>query len=81
MPREMSAMPKFPFFNTLLPIVEKDGTSNRTFYAWCHQVWMALTNTQAKINAPTGGETVDAEARQAISDIIQALEKFGITKE
>lgn len=81
MVREMSAMPKFPMYNALLPITEEDRTSNRTFYAWCHQVWKTLTNTQAKISAPSGGETVDTEARQAISDIIQALEKFGITKE
>ena len=81
MAREMSAMPKFPMFNTMLPIVEEDRTSNKVFYTWCRNVWQALTNQQAKITAPTGGDTVDTEARQAINDILQALENFGITKE
>ncbi len=34
---------------------------------------------QAKINDPTGGATVDAEARTAIVAIIDALEAHGIT--
>lgn len=74
-------MPKFPIFNVNMPIVENDGTANRTFYKFCYDLWKSVTNTQAKITAPTGGETIDTEARQAINDIIQSLEKYGITKE
>ena len=32
-----------------------------------------------KITDPTGGATIDAEARAAINDIIDALENVGIT--
>lgn len=81
MAREMSVMPKIPMYNVVMPIVEQDGTANRTFYKFCYDLWKSLTNQQAKITAPTGGNTVDAEARQAINDIIQSLEKYGITKE
>lgn len=81
MVKETSVMPKTPIFNVNMPIVEKDGTANRTFYKFCYDLWKTLTNQQAKITAPTGGTTVDAEARQAISDILQTLENFGITKE
>jgi len=77
----MSAMPKISMFNATYPIVENEGIANRPFYTWCYNVWKFLTNQQAKISTPTGGDTVDVEARQAINDIIQALEKFGITKE
>lgn len=34
---------------------------------------------QAKISDPSGGTTVDTEARTAINSIIDALEAFGLT--
>lgn len=34
----------------------------------------------AAISEPSGGSTVDAEARQAISDIISALQSLGLTQ-
>lgn len=33
---------------------------------------------QAAITAPTGGATIDTQARTAINDIITALETFGL---
>lgn len=41
---------------------------------------VVASGTQAsKINDPSGGTTVDAEARTAINAIIDALEAFGIS--
>jgi len=34
---------------------------------------------QAAITAPSGGATIDAEARTAISDLITRIKNFGIT--
>ena len=34
---------------------------------------------QSKINDPSGGSTIDSEARTAISSIIDVLEAFGFT--
>lgn len=34
-----------------------------------------------RINSPQGGETIDVEARQAIEQIIQTLQNYGLTKE
>ena len=39
----------------------------------------ASVTTQSKINDPSGGATVDTEARTAINAIINALEAFGLT--
>lgn len=75
-------MPDFPIFNARSAIVEGDGTPSRTFYAFCRQVWDKLNkDKQANIAVPSGGEVVDVEARQAIEQIINTLEKYGITKE
>jgi hypothetical protein len=38
----------------------------------------SLAARQSAITAPTGGGTVDAEARTAINTIITALETFGL---
>ena len=40
---------------------------------------LASGTKQAKINDPSGGTTIDAEARTAINLVIDALEVFGIT--
>ena len=40
---------------------------------------LASGTEQAKINDPSGGTTIDAEARTAINLVIDALEVFGIT--
>lgn len=37
-----------------------------------------VANQGAAITAPTGGATVDAEARTAINDLISALEAHGL---
>ena len=42
-------------------------------------VAIAAVTTQSKINDPSGGATVDTEARTAINAIIDALEAFGLT--
>ena len=81
MAREWSAMRKFPMFNARMEITNPDNTANKIFYGFCLAVWNALHNQSAKISAPTGGTTVDSEARTAINSIITALEKYGITKE
>lgn len=80
MVKERSAMRKFPIFNAQSEITE-DNKATNTFYTFCLAVWKALHNQSPKISAPTGGSTVDTEARQAINRILQALENFGITKE
>ena len=73
-------MRRFPMFNAQSEITRDDKATN-TFYSFCLAVWNALHNQSAKINAPTGGNVVDSEARTAINNIITALEKYGITKE
>lgn len=39
----------------------------------------ALNNQQAAVTAPTGGATIDVEARAAIVAIIDRLSGFGVT--
>lgn len=41
----------------------------------------AAASRQTAITAPTGGATVDAEARTAINAIITRLEAFGLVTE
>lgn len=38
------------------------------------------TTTKAAITAPTGGSTIDAEARTAINALITVLEQFGLVE-
>lgn len=81
MAKEWNAMPKFAMFNARSEVVNDDKTAHRTFYAFCLAVWRVFNSPSAKIEAPTGGSTVDDEARTAINKIISAMEKFGITEE
>lgn len=74
-------MPRFAMFNARSEVVDDDKTALRTFYVWCQSVWKSLNSPSATISNPTGGSTVDTEARQAISDILTALKSHGIIEE
>lgn len=79
MSREMRDMPKFSIINAREPIIEQNGSPTPVFYGFCRSVWNAL-NGNSSISAPTGGSTVDTEARQAIQQILDVLNQSGITK-
>ena len=77
--REMKDMPKFSIINAREPIIEQNGNPTPVFYGFCRSIWNAL-NGNTSITAPTGGSTVDTEARQAIQQILEVLNQSGITK-
>lgn len=72
-------MPRFSIINAREPIIEQNGSPTPVFYGFCRSVWNAL-NGNISITAPTGGSTVDIEARQAIQQILDVLNQSGITK-
>lgn len=73
-------MPRFSIINAREKIVDNEGNPTPAFYSFCRSVWNALNSNAAKINVPTGGETVDTQARQAIKQIISILEQSGLTR-
>ena len=75
----MRGMPKFSIINAREPIIEQNGSPTPVFYGFCRSVWNAL-NGNTSITAPTGGSTVDTEARQAIQKILDVLNQSGLTK-
>ena len=64
-----------------LPIFSTDGSPATLSVKDADGVATLIANgTQAsKISDPSGGATVDAEARTAINDIIDAIEGFNIS--
>lgn len=72
-------MPKFSIINSREKIVDGEGNPTPTFYSFCRSIWNAL-NGSVNITAPTGGSTVDTQARQAIQQILDVLKQSGLTK-
>jgi hypothetical protein len=52
---------------------------NKELVPLLRQIRTALNDQQAAITAPSGGGTIDVEARAAIVHILTALTGFGIT--
>lgn len=75
----MKDMPKFPIINAREKIIEEEGSPTPAFYSFCRSIWNAL-NGNVSISAPTGGTTVDTEARQAINNILETLKQSGMIK-
>lgn len=70
--------------NALLKITNTDGTESEVSLTELKKLastgdTLASGTTAAKIDDPTGGATVDAEARAAINAIIDALETFKVS--
>jgi hypothetical protein len=62
--------------------VYKNGTSTGLYILdFQNQTWNLLTGftKQGAISKPSGGATVDTQARNAISNVIDALKNAGIT--
>lgn len=72
-------MLKFGIFNAANEIVNADGTPTRPFYQFCRALWNIFNNNIPKISTPSGGDVVDAQARQAIEQILNVLEQSGLT--
>lgn len=72
-------MPKLGIFNAANEIVNQDGTPTRVFYQFCRGLWNIFNTNTPKITAPSGGDVVDTQARQAIEQILNVLENSGLT--
>lgn len=75
--------------NTItLPVSDRTVSRPEDLVPWANkeaipllrQIRAALNNKQTAISDPTGGGTIDVEARAAIVLIIDKLQAFGVTE-